>query len=68
MYKLCNLHNLCFVYDFRVRYWRHGYRLLEQPIEQQAPRRRSSTIEPEDELIEVIVQLAGLDRTMMGAQ
>jgi hypothetical protein len=39
--------------------------LLEQPVEQQAPRTRRAAIESESELVEVVVELLGLYRTLV---
>ena len=44
-----------------------GHRALEQPVEQQAPVAGSTAVEPEGELVEVVVQLRVADRALVGA-
>jgi hypothetical protein len=46
--------------DFRVCDWFGDNRLLQQPIKQQASGGGSPSVKPEDELIEVVVQLSWL--------
>jgi hypothetical protein len=45
-----------------------GDGLLQQAVKQQAARARAAAVEAEDELIEVIVQMPCLHRSMMGAE
>jgi hypothetical protein len=44
-----------------------SHRLLEQPVKQQSLGTGRSSIESEHELVQVVVQLAGLHRSMVGA-
>ena len=50
----------------RGRFGRHH--LLEQPVEEQPTVPRAAAVEAEGELVEVIVELVRLDRSLVGAE
>src|SRR6516225_11775625 len=47
---------------------RRDGRLLDQPIEQHASRPRGTSVEAEGEFVEVVVDMPGINRAVMGAE
>ncbi len=65
---LAQLLGVCSSNQFLVAHWRECQRLLDQSLKQQPARSRGSSVEPERELVRIVIQMRRRHGSLMRAQ